>query len=325
MEHFPVISVIIPAYNARETLERACASVWTQSYPNVELVVVDDGSTDTTGALLESLSRENPSLHVVSQENGGVCRARNAGLAAATGSLICFLDADDELMPDALKALWDTMEKTGSDIVAGCCLRVRPDGSSFESGFSLSREVELWQGLVPLEQSLKDHPATYAVWGKLYRRQAIGDTRFIEGRRIHEDSFFLFSLFQRELTMAVTNLVVVRYHLTDNSASRSRFSEKHLDILYFSQEKQRILEETHPEYRDLGKNMQVKACLALLKLLSRGCPREYRSVQKQCQQVVRENARWFIPAIRTDRVLFAVVRLHVFWLYQWVYRLVKGR
>lgn len=317
----PLISVIIPAYNAAATLERACASVWRQSYPNVEVVVVDDGSTDGTASLLDALSRENPNLRPIHQENGGVSRARNAGIGAARGELITFLDADDELTEEGLTRLWQILRDTGSDIAAGCCLRVPGVATRYE----ISQDPTLWYGLEPLEQSLRDHPATYGVWAKLYRRSAIGDTRFVEGRRIHEDSFFLFSLFQREVTVAVTNAVIVRYYLTENSASRSRFSEKHLDILYFAEEKRRLVEENHPQYQDLAKNMELKASLALLKLLSRGCPGEYREVQRQCLQTVRRNAKWFVPAIPTDRVLFRVVRLRLFWLYQWVYRLVKGR
>lgn len=325
MKDYPTISVIIPAYNAVGTLERACRSVWAQTYPNVELVVVDDGSTDGTAALLDGLALGRERVRVVHQSNGGVCRARNAGLDTAKGALIFFLDADDELLPQGLEQLWDLLRDTSADVVASSCLRVRPDGSSFESLYGLGETALVWRGMEPLAQSLKDHPATYAVWGKLYRREIIAGVRFAEGRRIHEDSFFLFELFQRELTMTVTDLVTVRYYLTANSASRSVFSEKHLDILYFAGEKQRIVEENHPEYAELAKNMQVKASLALLKLLSRGCPREYRGVQRQCQKTIRENGGYFIPAIRTDRILFAVVRLHLFWLYQRVYPLVKGR
>lgn len=325
MKDYPMISVIIPAYNAISTLERACRSVWAQTYPNVELVVVDDGSTDGTAALMDELALGREHVRVIHQKNGGVCRARNTGLDTAGGELIFFLDADDELLPQGLGNLWNCLRDTSADVVASSCLRVRPDGSSFESLYGLGETTLVWHGLEPLEQSLKDHPATYAVWGKLYRREVIGNHRFPEGRKIHEDSFFLFTLFQQELTMAVTDLVTVRYYLTANSASRSFFSEKHLDILYFAGEKQRMVEETHPEFLDLAKNMQVKACLALLKLLSWGCPREYRGVQRQCQKTIRENAAYFIPAIRVDKVLFWVVRLRLFWLYQLCYPLLKGR
>lgn len=325
MTQYPLISVIIPAYNAEKTIQRAVRSVLDQTYPNVELVVVDDGSTDGTGDLLDSLAEEEHKLRVMHQANGGVCAARNAGLDRAKGERICFLDADDELTEKALQTLFGTMERTGSDIVAGCCEEVRPDGTSFENRYPLPGTMWTWQGLEPLEHSLKDFPATYSVWGKLYRRKVIGDTRFVEGRKIHEDSFFLFQVFQKEITMTVTNFVTVRYHLTENSASRAEFSEKFLDILYFAQEKRRIVEENHPQYLALVKNVQVKACLALLNKMRLGCPGEYKAVEKQCMATVRENAAYFIPVLPIDRITFTAVRLHLFWLYKWVYRLLKSR
>ena len=325
MTQYPLISVIIPAYNGEKTIARACQSVLTQTYPNVELVVVNDGSTDGTAALLEALAAEHDNIRVVHQENGGVCAARNAGLNRAAGERICFLDADDELTEKALQTLSETMEDTHSDIVAGSCLRVRPDGSSFESPYTLPAETWTWQGLEPLEHSLEDFPATYSVWGKLYRREVIDDIRFVEGRKIHEDSFFLFQVFQKELTMTVTNFVTVRYHLTENSASRAAFSGKFLDVLYFAQEKRQIIEKNHPQYLNLAKNVEIKACLSLLNKMRLGCPKEYKEVQKQCLATVRENARYFIPVLPIDRITFTAVRLHLFWLYQWVYRSIKGK
>lgn len=325
MSQYPLISVIVPAYNAEKTIQRAVRSVLNQTYPNVELVVVDDGSTDGTGALLDALAASEPRLRVLHQANGGVCTARNAGLNAAKGEKLCFLDADDELTEKALETLFETMEGTGSDIVAGCCVHILPDGTSQENPYALKETPWTWHGLEPLEHSLADFPATYSVWGKLYRREAIGGTRFVEGRKIHEDSFFLFQVFQKKLTMTVTNFVTVRYYLTENSASRAPFSGKFLDILYFAQEKRKIIEENHPQYLDLAKNTEVKACLSLLNKMRLGCPREYAPVQKQCMATIRENAGYFIPVLRIDRVTFTAVRLHLFWLYKWVYRLLKAK
>jgi len=107
----PLISVIIPAYNAASTLEAACRSVLTQDYGNVELVVVNDGSTDNTGAILEELGHCWRRLRAVNQPNGGVCRARNAGLECAGGEYVAFLDADDEMLPGSLMKLYGLLQQ----------------------------------------------------------------------------------------------------------------------------------------------------------------------------------------------------------------------
>ena len=321
----PGISVIIPVYNGEATIERACKSVLEQGYANVELIVVDDGSKDGTSEILKELARKYANLVPVRQENGGVCKARNTGLDRAAGAYLMFLDSDDELAPGVLDQLMQLAQSHTCDLVAGTCIRVRPDGSSFLSEIPIPEDPCIWQGEDAFCAALRDHPSTYAVWGKLYRREAIGDTRFVEGKRLHEDSFFLFEILRKNLKMAVTNLPVVHYYLTESSASRAVFSEKFLDMLYFAERKMDIIGENYPHLVPLGKNVLVKANMALLKTMWSAGGDTYKALEKQCQKTIRENAAYFIPAIKVDKILFLFVRLHLFWLYKWIYRLLKRK
>lgn len=316
MECTPLISVIIPAYNAEKTLRRACDSVLTQSYPNVELVVVNDGSKDGTQGILDALTGEYANVKGIFQENGGVCKARNTGLDNAAGDYLFFLDADDELMPECLTSLYNIAAAHNCDITAGGCLRIRPDGTSFESRIAPAGGLAVWEGQEALENSLKDHPGTYAVWGKLYRRTILEKVRFVEGKRVHEDSFFLFEVFLQPVKMAVTDVLGVRYYLTQNSASRAGFSEKFLDILYFADEKVKIVEEKYPEYLPLAKNVQVKASLALLKVMRSGCDAQFKGVERECIRTIQQNAKYFIPAIRVDSILFWIVRARLYYVFK---------
>lgn len=319
------ISVIIPAYNAEATIQRACDSVLCQEGPQVELVVVNDGSGDGTAAILDAYAREDDRVVVIHQENGGVCRARNAGLDGASGSHILFLDADDELLPGALQTLLNLMQEHRCDIVAGISERVRPDGTSYPREMPIEGDFEVWKGEQAFRKSLEDHPATYSVWGKLYRREVLENIRFVEGKKLHEDSFFLFEVLRQGLSMVVTRTMVLRYHITAGSASRSMFSEKFLDMLYFAQRKYDIIAQYHPELIPLGKNVLVKANMALVKNMWKPGAEKFRDVERQCQKTVRENARYFIPVEPIDKVVFFVIRLRVFWLFKWAYGLWKGR
>lgn len=324
MEQFPRISVVIPAYNAAQTIARACRSVLNQSYPNVELIVVNDGSKDDTRAVLDGLAAEYGNLRCVHQENGGVCRARNTGLNAMTGEYLFFLDADDEILPDALEKLYRVSEEQDCDVVAGPSITCRADGSETPDFYESGKELTIWEGLEGLRNSLMDHPATYSVWGNLYRRKVVESVRFVEGRRIHEDSFFYFEVLNRNLRMAVTNIHTVRYYMTQNSASRARFDERFLDILYFAQRKQEIVQQQHPALLDAACTMQVKANMAFLKAIPlTKDDRPFRSYEKQCLTVVRENARYFVPAITMDKILFLFIRLRLFWLFKSLYRLLR--
>ena len=321
----PKISILIPVYDGEATIGRAVRSVLEQNYPNLEIIVVNDGSTDGTAAALDALAKEHPSVLPVHQQNGGVSRARNTGLDRASGDYIMFLDADDELAPEVLRKTMDVALVHDADIVAGTCLRIRPDGTSFLSDMPIAEDPTLWQGEEALCASLRDHPSTYAVWGKLYRREAIGEKRFVEGKKLHEDSFFLFEILQGELKMVVTKLPIVRYHLTQSSASRAAFSDKFLDMLYFAQRKLEIIENNYPHLIPLGKNVLVKANMALLKTMWSAKGGSYKKLEKQCQKTIRENGKYFIPAIKVDKILFLFIRLRLFWLYKWIYRLLRGK
>ena len=321
----PKISILIPVYNGEATIGRAVRSVLEQGYPDLEIVVVNDGSSDGTAAVLKALAKAHPCVLPVHQQNGGVSRARNTALDRASGEYIMFLDDDDELAPEILKKTLDVALNHKADIVAGTCLRIRPDGSSFLSDMPIAEDPTVWQGEDALCASLRDHPSTYAVWGKLYRREAIGEIRFVEGKKLHEDSFFLFEVLQKDLKLVVTKLPIVRYHLTESSASRAVFSEKFLDMLYFAQRKLEIIEKNYPHLIPLGKNVLVKANMALLKTMWSAEGETYKKLENQCQKTIRENGKYFIPAIKVDKILFPFIRLRLFWLYKWIYRLLRSR
>lgn len=101
----PLISVIIPAYNVAPFLPRCLDSLLSQTWQHFELIVVDDGSTDDTAAIVDAYAARDPRVHVLHQQNGGVSSARNAGLAASHGELIGFADGDDWVKPDYLQRL----------------------------------------------------------------------------------------------------------------------------------------------------------------------------------------------------------------------------
>ena len=173
METLPMISVIIPAYNAETTIRRACASVLSQSYGNVELIVVNDGSKDGTQEILDQIAVDHNNVLAIHQPNGGVCRARNNGLQNAKGEYVFFLDSDDEVMPGCLEQFYQIARKTGCGIVAGPCIDVKPDGTEVSNRYHSEETELLWWGKEGVRQSLLDNPATYSVWGKLYGRDVL--------------------------------------------------------------------------------------------------------------------------------------------------------
>ena len=316
----PLISVIIPAYNAEQTIERACRSVLVQTYSHIDLLVVDDGSKDATGTIVKQMANEDSRIRYFYQENGGVCKARNSGLDHATGSYVFFLDADDEMVPECLEELLCIAQIHECDLVSGVYDAVRNDGNIIRQRYE---DECIWKEQEAFLYALKDHPAAYSACGKLYCSDILKNVRFVEGRRIHEDSFFLFEVFRQDLSVAVMNTLTIRIYMTENSASRSQFSEKFLDILYFANEKYDIVAREYPSYLDLAKNMLVKANMACLRTMWSATDSKFRKIERQCLKLVRENASYFIPAIKIDKFMFLIIRMRLFWLYKLAMRIIK--
>ena len=113
------ISVIVPVYNVETYLPQCVRSILSQDYEDLEVILIDDGSTDASGLLCDQYAREDPRVRVIHQQNGGAAAAKNAGLRAATGAYLTFADSDDYLEPDAYGFLMKTLQETGADAVQG--------------------------------------------------------------------------------------------------------------------------------------------------------------------------------------------------------------
>lgn len=193
-----LISVIIPAYNAEAVIERCVESVRSQTYKNIEVVVVDDGSQDDTGRIADRLAKEDARLNVIHQLNSGLSGARNAGIEHATGDFIYFIDADDYIDADELLLLWEETQKTGASIVIGGINKVSENGAVL-SCIALERavvdELGFWSRYAGDYES-EEHSEYVVSCGKLFERSLFDNERFDLGR-IHEDEFIIHRLISR--------------------------------------------------------------------------------------------------------------------------------
>ena len=181
-----LISVIIPAYNVSFYIRKCLDSVINQTYTNLEIIIVDDGSTDSTGAICDEYMSLDNRITVVHQNNAGLSVARNVGLDIAKGDFIAFLDSDDWISPTMYEEMCILAIKTGADIVE-CksvdCPYGKAPGIYEDSDSIISYNTE------NTFDALCDHKIRFEVWNKLWRRDVIGDIRFIKGQ-VSEDVHF---------------------------------------------------------------------------------------------------------------------------------------
>lgn len=215
----------MPVYNAEKTLAVAVASVLAQSLRDFELLLVDDGSLDESLTLCRTLALQDGRIHVISQPNGGICSARNAGLAAARGRYLAFCDDDDALLPGALQQLYDLAGRTGADVARGgyLLLRQRPDGTMAEQphdpGTACRLEAPAGQYAAFLRSS-----GPQFVWNALYRREALDGLQFDERCRGGLEDFLFNAQVYTRIRLAVYDPQPVYRHYertTSTSASRT--------------------------------------------------------------------------------------------------------
>lgn len=235
----PLISVIVPVYNGQSYLADCIDSIENQTYGNLEVIIVNDGSTDRTGEVCDSLKTAYDNVYTLNLDDKGVSAARNAGIEMSRGELVTFVDADDRLHPEMLSILYDCMVAAGSD-VSGCRF------------FSWSNEPE-WIRAVGADGSETDAPkpdgtegrmksydaGTYLreeilngnsrCWSKLYRRVIVEQVRFRENLTIGEDMLFLVNMLPFIDRITETDYPGYGYYQNPAGAINREFTPRYMD------------------------------------------------------------------------------------------------
>lgn len=309
-----LVSIIVPVYNAEKYIDNCVTSVVNQTYSKWELLLIDDGSFDSSGMICDNYSRLNSRIRVVHQKNLGVSAARNRGIECAEGEYVAFLDVDDALPQESLKTLVNSLIDNNADVAMGITC-----GEKWENHSG----VEIWKGEDGIQYSLMDDPYTYAAWGKLYRRELIGETRFDREIKINEDSLFVFQIMCKKPVCVCVNKEIYQYIQVSGSASRSDFSEKYFDILKVSDLKYKKIEEQFPQMHDLAKNMLLKARMNVLRLLAVRTRDEYRDVEKKLLEYILDNKEDYIPSSKECNQWMFILSHHLFYVYKFAHHIVK--
>lgn len=217
------VSVIVPAHNAHDRLDDTVARLLRQTRQPDEIVLVDDGSTDATADVIAALATQHPEVvPVLLPENVGVLRAREAGVHAATGDAVWFVDDDDDADAGALAALVDALDD-GADVVVGAARYVAEDGRALRTV-----RPPMWSGLITAGRALElllEGRITGHLWNKLFRRDVLVAMPYTEAR-VHSDLGMVAAALSRSRGVARTDAVVYDYHPRGGSligSSRSRF------------------------------------------------------------------------------------------------------
>lgn len=219
-----LVSVIIPIYNVEKYLKKSVKSVIDQTYSNLEIILVDDGSKDSCYKLCEELKKEDKRIIVIHKENGGLSDARNRGIDVAKGKYLFFLDSDDYIEKNTIKILYDTLKTDGTDMVVFDFIKIFDTGEIIQENTTINAH-DIIDANVLLKGIVQDKNWRYVpAWNKLYKREIWTSLRFPKGK-LHEDEFVIHKILDKcERVSIIPNKLL--YYVQRSGSIMNNISDK---------------------------------------------------------------------------------------------------
>lgn len=223
----PMVSIIVPVYNVEKYIKKCIESLINQTYKNIEIILVDDGSTDKSGKICDEYERKYRNINVLHQKNQGLSMARNNGMLLSQGSLIGFVDSDDWVSSEMFEKLVFAILSTNTDIAMcgynNCYPSATIPSCIASNNLSILSRKEFLDCLITKKTK-------YVVWNKLFRREFLNGVFFEKGR-IFEDVYFLNQLLRKEVSMSYIETPLYNYSLGREGSTVSFFDMERLTVL----------------------------------------------------------------------------------------------
>ena len=252
----PLISIIVPVYNVEQYLPKCVDSILAQSYQNLEIILVEDGTKDRSGEICDAYAAKDPRIKVIHKKNGGLSSARNAGMDVAQGEYFGFVDSDDWIEPETYEALMELARKYDADLVCGG--RYDVDGATGERTIGLCpQKEECISSMEMLGRVFTWDNCDSAAWDKLYRRHLFDEIRYPLGM-VSEDIAIFYKLMEKANRVALCNKPIYNYFHRENSITTAKLSEKtfhypnHTDVIYS------YICQYHPELKQQARYLRVR-------------------------------------------------------------------
>lgn len=280
-----IISIIVPVYNVEDYLETCLKSIIAQSYENIEIILVDDGSKDNSGQICDAYAKKDLRIKVIHKKNGGLSDARNEGLKYATGNFIIFVDSDDVISDDLVKYLYGLIIDTGADI--GICDPVHCyPGHTIE--FQLEQCRKIFNSEDAQLEMLYQRSFLVAAWGKIYKRKCFENIKFPVGM-LFEDSAVMYKIFDKVEKIVYGDAKLYGYMHREGSITTKKFSKKDCDILIISQEIVNFYKVKSQELQQAARSYQTAAAFRIYMNAPRNA--EFCSELIECEKILKENQK----------------------------------
>lgn len=252
-----VISVIVPVYNVESFLNQCIRSIVQQEYKALEIILVDDGSTDRSPHICDEWAKTDKRIKVIHTKNGGGGKARNIALDIARGEFIGFVDSDDYIASDFYKHL---MNLITSEIDIAECSYLETDGDNAQFADPGKDMIMKYTVAEAMKENIQDHFFRQLIWNKLYRRRVVGDIRFPEGKKI-DDEFWTYQVIGNARALIRSTAKLYAYRQQENSVMHSLKPDKRLQALDAKAKRHDYICHYFPELLDISLNNLCFSCI----------------------------------------------------------------
>ncbi|MCM1262449.1 MAG: glycosyltransferase [Butyrivibrio sp.] len=256
-----LVSIIVPVYNVEKYLRECLNSICGQKNIKFEIILVDDGSTDASGAICDEFAQKYTNIKVIHQENAGPGAARNAGLDVITGEYLGFVDSDDYIADDMYETLLQAIKQTDSDIA--CCGRMRVIDGKVTAAEKPITDVVILQGKEIIQNLLLDKEMTYSQCDKLFKAQLFKNVRFPKENLQSEDLPCLYSILKNTGKVVYIGEAKYYYRLVMTSRSRKTFQRQDMYRLIYTQEICNDVIRTAPELKDEAYFFMIQCAVSI--------------------------------------------------------------
>ncbi len=313
------ISVIVPVYNVAADLPRCLDSILAQTYPDIEIVAVDDGSPDNSGGILDRYAEKYPSIRVIHKENGGVTSARLCGIQEASGDWIGFVDGDDEIEPNMYAQLINNAKNHNAQISHCGYQMIFPNGRvSYFHNTGVTTIKNKTDSLIDLLNGNMIEPS---LCNKLFLRtlfvSVLEDCKIMQGIKINEDLLMNFLLFLNAEQSVFVDWCPYHYIVREQSATRSSFSKNQIyDPLYV---KEYILQISPNRVQNSAKAAYVRTCIGIYNNLTLANKKTFKDDLNNIRERIIEHKAWGKLLSAKHQLLLKII-CYFPWCYAPIYK-----
>lgn len=320
-----LVSIIIPIYNVERDLKRCIESVLNQTYKNIEIILVDDGSPDNCPKICEDYKSQDSRIKVIHKKNGGLSDARNAGIEISQGKYITFIDSDDYVTEDYVEYLYKLIVKYKADM--SICSHDAVYINDIKR-FNTDCNESIMNSDIALEKMLYHKNYDVSAWAKMYKMELFNEIRYPVGR-LFEDAATTYKLIDKSQRIAYGSGSKYKYIIRPDSIVTSKFNYSKLDLIISTNEMCDFIEGKYYSLQQASIRRRVYANLSTLRLMD-NVAEEYKAQKEEIIKTIKKYSFQVLKDKKTpkrDKIAILAININsnMFYALWRVYEKISGR